>query len=143
MRKRTLARELAFKILYELDASKSQKISNIYLQSYLKEFTKYEDVVSFAKELICNTLEHRLSIDKLIKETAENWKLERIDMVDRNILRIAIYELIFYGKTPPIVVINEAIDIAKKYGTANSGAFVNGILDKIRLKKEKHKIDST
>ncbi len=86
----------------------------------------------FAEPLIEGTLEHRDEADALIKKHAKNWELHRIATVDRNILRLAIYEMLHREDIPPIVSINEAVDIAKKFSTQDSGKFVNGILDKIR-----------
>jgi len=86
----------------------------------------------FAEPLIRGTLEHRLEADELIKKHAKNWELHRIAAVDRNILRLAIYEMLHREDIPPVVSINEAVDIAKKFSTEDSGKFVNGILDKIR-----------
>ena len=86
----------------------------------------------FAEPLIRGTLEHREEIDEHIRRVAKNWELHRIAVVDRNILRLAIYEMMYREDIPPVVSINEAIDIAKRYSTPDSGKFVNGILDKIR-----------
>jgi len=86
----------------------------------------------FADPLIKGTLEHRDEIDKIIVEHAKNWDLHRIAGVDRNILRLSIYEMLHREDIPPIVSINEAVDIAKKFSTEDSGKFVNGILDKVK-----------
>jgi len=86
----------------------------------------------FADPLIKGTLEHRDESDELIKKHAKNWELHRIAAVDRNILRLAIYEMLHRDDIPPVVSINEAVDIAKKFSTQDSGKFVNGILDKIK-----------
>src|SRR5205809_6713166 len=86
----------------------------------------------FADPLIRGTLEHRDEADVLIKKHALNWELHRIAAVDRNILRLAIYEMLHRDDIPPIVSINEAVDIAKKFSTQDSGKFVNGILDKVK-----------
>jgi N utilization substance protein B len=86
----------------------------------------------FADPLIRGVIEHRDAIDEKIKGHAKNWDLHRIATVDRNIMRLAIYEMLFREDIPPIVSINEAVDIAKKFSTQDSGKFVNGILDKIR-----------
>jgi N utilization substance protein B len=86
----------------------------------------------FADPLIRGTLEHRDEADVLIKKHAINWELHRIAAVDRNILRLAIYEMLHRDDIPPIVSINEAVDIAKKFSTQDSGKFVNGILDKVK-----------
>jgi N utilization substance protein B len=86
----------------------------------------------FADPLIRGTLEHRDAMDEVIKRHAYNWELHRIAAVDRNILRLAIYEMLHRDDIPPVVSINEAVDIAKKFSTQDSGKFVNGILDKVK-----------
>jgi len=86
----------------------------------------------FAEPLIRGTLEHRNEIDEQIKKHAKNWELHRMAVVDRNVLRLAIYEMLHREDIPPVVSINEAVDIAKKFSTEDSGKFVNGILDKIK-----------
>lgn len=86
----------------------------------------------FAEPLIRGTLEHRDAIDEQIKKHVKNWEIHRIAAVDRNIMRLAIYEMLYRDDIPPVVSINEAVDIAKKFSTQDSGKFVNGILDKIK-----------
>jgi transcription antitermination protein NusB len=86
----------------------------------------------FADKLIRGVLEHRDDLDARIKLHAENWDLHRMAVVDRNILRLAIYEMLHRDDIPPVVSINEAVDIAKKFSTQDSGKFVNGILDKVK-----------
>jgi len=86
----------------------------------------------FAEPLIRGVLEHREAIDELIRRHARNWDFHRIAAVDRNVMRLAIYEMLHREDIPPVVSINEAVDIAKKFSTQDSGKFVNGILDKVR-----------
>jgi N utilization substance protein B len=86
----------------------------------------------FADPLIHGVLDHREAIDEKIRTNAKNWEFHRIAAVDRNVMRLAIYEMLFRQDIPPVVSINEAVDIAKKFSTQDSGKFVNGILDKIR-----------
>ena len=86
----------------------------------------------FADPLIRGTLEHRDQTDAIIQKHAKNWELHRIAAVDRNVLRLAIYEMLYREDIPPVVSINEAVDIAKKFSTQDSGKFVNGILDKVK-----------
>jgi N utilization substance protein B len=86
----------------------------------------------FAEPLIRGAIEHRVAVDEQIKKFAVNWELHRIAAVDRNILRLAIYEMLYREDIPPVVSINEAVDIAKKFSTQDSGKFVNGILDKVK-----------
>ena len=89
-------------------------------------------IVRCAAALIRGSLEHREEADALITKYAVNWELHRIAAVDRNILRLAIYEMLHRQDIPPIVSINEAVDLAKKFSTQDSGKFVNGILDKVK-----------
>ncbi len=86
----------------------------------------------FADKLIRGVLEHQVELDERIKHYAQNWDLPRMAVVDRNILRLAIFEMLHRDDIPPVVSINEAIDIAKKFSTQDSGKFVNGILDKVK-----------
>ena len=86
----------------------------------------------FAEPLIRGALDHRDEADALIKKHAQNWELHRMAAVDRNVLRLAIYEMLYRDDIPPVVSINEAVDIAKKFSTQDSGKFVNGILDKVK-----------
>ncbi len=89
-------------------------------------------VRTFADKLIRGVIEHRDELDTRIKQHAQNWDLHRMAVVDRNVLRLAIYEMLYREDIPPIVSINEAVDIAKKFSTEDSGKFVNGLLDKIK-----------
>jgi N utilization substance protein B len=86
----------------------------------------------FAEPLIKGVLQHRDAIDEIIKKHCRNWDFHRIAAVDRNVMRLAIYEMLHREDIPPVVSINEAVDIAKKFSTEDSGKFVNGILDKVR-----------
>ena len=117
-------------ILYSMD------VSGIKTDEALSEFWNEhpsfaKEIREFAEELVTGVRKDIEKIDKAISEHATNWTLKRMAVVDRNILRFAVYELLFRSDIPPKVTINEAVDIAKKYGEANSGKFVNGILDKI------------
>jgi transcription antitermination factor NusB len=130
MRKRTKARECTLQALYIIDiASKSAAEA---LSDFWEDHPDAtQEVQEFTKELLEGTYQHRDEIDATISRYATNWTLQRMAIVDRNILRFATYELLFRSDIPPKVTINEAVDIAKKFGDANSGKFVNGILDKI------------
>lgn len=86
----------------------------------------------FCDSLVAGATEHKDAIDETIRKSAQNYELNRISVVDRNVLRVAIYEMLYCPDTPPVVSINEAIEIAKKYSTEESGRFVNGVLDQIR-----------
>lgn len=136
MRRRTKARECALQILYQVDITKDD-----YNQS-LSDFwhTKMDvddSIVEFASMLVKGTVENLERIDRAIKNYATNWNIKRMAVVDRNILRLATYELLFLPDIPPKVSINEAVDIAKKFGDKDSGKFVNGILDKINKEEAK------
>jgi len=96
-----------------------------------KEMT-HEDQKPFFINLVEGVVKHMDEIDSLIHSSSKNWKISRMPVVDRNIMRIALYEILYCPDIPAKVSINEAVDIAKKYGTKDSGAFVNGILDRIR-----------
>ncbi|MCL2623661.1 MAG: transcription antitermination factor NusB [Planctomycetaceae bacterium] len=88
----------------------------------------HEEVHKFARQLLAGVQENRLELDQKIERVSKNWPLARMSVTDRNVLRLALYELV-YIKTPKPVVINEAIELAKKFGSAESYSFVNGILD--------------
>jgi N utilization substance protein B len=89
-------------------------------------------VIDQALELLMGTLEERDHLDELIGRVARNWRVERMAIVDRNIMRVSTFELLYVPAVPAKVAINEGIELAKRFGTAESGAFVNGILDKVR-----------
>jgi N utilization substance protein B len=129
--KRRIARELAVQFLYQYDLSGGP------LEEALPLFWETQAEVSedgrkFTEELVQGVVGHRVAIDERIAKYTENWDLPRIAAVDRNILRLAMYEMLFRDDIPPVVSINEAVDIAKKFSTRESGAFVNGILDRLK-----------
>lgn len=130
MRKRTKAREYALQILYAVDITKDEPKKCIEHFWQGSEESSGE-VKKFAEQLVDGVSHKIKEIDKLISQYATNWQLERMAVIDRNVLRFAAYELLFMKDIPPKVSINEAIDVAKKYGGPDSGKFVNGILDKI------------
>jgi N utilization substance protein B len=90
---------------------------------------RVEEAFEFAQELVKGTLDNRQKIDDMITAQADNWRLERMPAVDRNVLRLAIYEMLYETDTPKLVVVDEAIELAKKFGSEQSGRFVNGLLD--------------
>lgn len=97
------------------------------------------EVARFAQGLIEGTLEHQAQIDQRLQAVTRNWDLRRMAAIDRNVLRMAIYELMHVADVPPKVAINEAIELAKKFSTKNSGGFVNGILDRVRIDLERER----
>lgn len=138
MRKRTRARECALKILYAIDITKEgpKKCIDVFWQD---NEIKEAQVREYANRLAAGVCEEQEAIDRIISEYTTNWQLKRMAVIDRNILRFATYELLFMEDVPPKVAINEAIDIAKKYGDQDSGKFVNGVLDKINKMERKTK----
>lgn len=135
MRKRTQARELALQFLYTVDIRKGEGMNE--LVPFLQENSKDEEVKDYAKRLIEGVREEVHNLDQQIQAVAKNWNLTRMAAIDRNVLRMAIYELAHCPDIPPKVAINEAIELGKKYSTSNSGSFINGILDKVRIEMEK------
>jgi N utilization substance protein B len=101
------------------------------ITSFWESFKTKEDLRPFFRELALGVLTHRARIDAAIDAASANWKLSRMAVVDRNILRFSTYELLYLDDIPPSVTINEAIEIAKRFGTAESPSFINGILDNI------------
>lgn len=130
MRKRTKAREYALQILYAVDITKEDPVTCIERFWGTTEEPS-ADVKAFTGEIVTGVADKKDDIDKLISKYATNWQLDRMAVIDRNVLRLATYELLFREDIPPKVSINEAIDIAKKFGGNDSGKFVNGVLDKI------------
>ena len=102
------------------------------LASFLPSLKADDDVKAFARALFEGTVDNADRIDRLLRRHAEHWKLERMAAVDRNVLRLALYELLNQTETPPVVVINEALELARRFSDAGSVEFVNGILDAIR-----------
>ncbi len=107
------------------------------LELFCKHFRVPKNATPFLLQLVEGVREFHHEIDPLIKRFSEHWKISRMSRVDRNIMRIAVYELLYCDDIPPKVSINEAIDIGKKFGTEDSGAFINGILDSILISLEK------
>ncbi len=138
MRRRRKARELAVKILYQSDITKEDPIEIFGPFWAYKSYP--EDIRLFAERLVTGTVENIETIDSLIKGCSEHWHLDRIGIVERNILRIAVNEFLSMDDIPTSVTIDEAIEIARKFGTDYSAAFVNGVLDKIRKEIEKENL---
>jgi len=132
MRYRRKAREVALQVLYALD------ILDIDVREALNLFWTHhgapEEVKAFATTLTEGAWRNRQALDELIRGCSENWSLERMSRVDKGILRMAVYELLHCPDIPPKVTLNEAIDLGKIFGSENSGAFINGILDALYAK---------
>jgi len=130
MGRRRKAREVALQFLYQLDLGGDHDPAP-YERDFWARHPVDAETRAYAEALVRGTKLNQAKIDQLIAQVAEHWDLERMAVVDRNILRVAAYELLWHAETPAKVTINEAIDIAKKFGTKESGRFINGILDRI------------
>ena len=134
MRRRTLAREHALKILYQVEIT-HRSLDLILLDYWKMEEVSDEEVMTYAKTIVAGVLKDIQIIDEKISQYATNWQLKRMAVIDRNVMRIGLFELQYTTDIPPKVAINEAVDLAKKYGDLESSKFVNGILDKIHKKE--------
>jgi N utilization substance protein B len=131
--RRRRSREEALKLLYQLDVVPPHDLEEaLHLYWKEREITEPEEVRPYADAIVRGVLENTADIDDLISSHTHNWRLERIAAVDRNLLRMAIYEFLHQADVPRAVVINEAIEIAKRYSTEESSQFINGVLDGIR-----------
>ncbi|HZK11579.1 MAG TPA: transcription antitermination factor NusB [Atribacterota bacterium] len=132
MGERRLSREISLKVLFQIDLVNTSVEETL---KYTFENNKYSDKVKeFTLTLVKGVMSHLSEVDKTISNYTNNWSLERITNIDRNILRIAIYEMLYLENIPKSVSINEAVELAKKYGTKSSFSFVNGVLGKIEKK---------
>ncbi|MCK4809369.1 MAG: transcription antitermination factor NusB [Candidatus Omnitrophica bacterium] len=136
MRLRSKAREIALFILYQREITKKEPKE--LLDVHLENEPQQEEVINFASVLLKGIVEKLSVLDSIIKKYAKNWGIDRMAIIDRNILRMAIFEIISLEDIPPKVSINEAIELAKRFGDKNSSRFVNGIVDKV-YKMEKQK----
>lgn len=127
---RRVARECALQMLYQLDVGKLAP--GDIQESFWNMNEQPETVRKFAGQLFAGTVARLEEIDRTIQKHTQNWRLKRMAAVDRNILRVAVYELLSGAKTPRTVVINEALEIAKKFSTHESAQFVNGVLDSVK-----------
>lgn len=141
--KRRIAREMAVQMLYQQDvggATPAQAFQSFDLEEYLRREggaaesaetarRRVHEAFDHARRLVEGTDRHRQEIDALIRSQADNWRLERMPVVDRNILRLAVYEMLYTPEVPKLVVLDEAIELAKAYGSDQSSRFVNGLLD--------------
>ena len=135
---RRKARELAIQALFYIDMSQNDSKEAVKL--FCENFVTSKKDLSFFFRLVNGVVKARPEIDSIVERFSSNWKISRMSIVDRNIIRIAVYEMLFCSDIPSKVSINEAIDIGKKFGTEESGAFINGILDSIRIALKKEKI---
>ena len=132
MGKRREGREVALQLLFHWDLNVQQSLGGAELELFWEFRPSIQGVRTFATNLLNGVIARQATIDEKITKYTANYELRRISAVDRNILRMAIYEMLYAEDVPPIVAINEAIDIAKKFGTEESGKFVNGLLDRVK-----------
>ena len=135
---RRRSRELALQALFQLDFNRNNSLDAVEL--FCKNFEVPKSVRPFFFRLVEGVLQHKDEIDQFIERFSNNWKISRMSRVDRNIMRIAVFEILYCDDIPFKVSINEAVDLGKRYGTEESGAFINGILDSIHTfstKKQK------
>ncbi len=132
MSPRTRARELALQYLYQFDLLRETAQG---LNEFLRWRASDERALDFARSICLGAREKMPELDELVSHHLDNWSLERLAMVDRNILRLAAWEMLYEG-TPAPVVIDEAVELGKRFGGEDSGGFINGVLDGIRKEKE-------
>ena len=130
MGKRRKSREFALQALYRWDITR--KDDNKTIAQFRDHFSQRKEKDEFAERIALGVLEHVREIDQLIEEYSENWRLDRMPIIDRNILRMATFELLYCEDIPPKVTLDEAIELGKRYGSEDSGSFINGILDRIQ-----------
>ncbi len=130
MTRRSRGREVALQVLYQVEQNPGISPEEIrrFIERRLLEDRK---LCEFTEGLIAGVKEHQAQIDAMISQVAENWRLDRMAAIDRNILRLGAYEMLFCPEVPAKVAINEALELAKRYSTAQSSRFVNGILDRV------------
>jgi N utilization substance protein B len=131
---RRKARECALQLLFQCEYSPPDTSESV--ESYWSAHPISPKIREYADSLVSGVLSNKEEIDELISRKADNWRLERITLVDRNILRIALFEFLYRPEIPKSVVINEALEVAKKYSSEDSAHFINGILDGVKLYPE-------
>jgi len=127
---RRKAREYALQMLFRHDFV-GDRPGVLFAEDQLPDKKPDKEIQQFSRELVSGTLQHLEEIDRVVQEAAENWKMDRMAAVDRNILRCAVYEILYRKEIPAAVTINEALEIAKKFSSLESASFINGLLDKI------------
>ena len=140
MGQRRRARECALQMLFQIDMAGGAP-AEVYPHLW-KEHEAEIEVREFAQGLVEGVMREREALDRVIAGSVDNWRIERMAVVDRNILRVAVYELAWLPDTPAVVVLDEAIEVGKKYGSEQSGSFINGILDSVRKRIERGEVPS-
>ncbi len=132
---RRQSRELALQVLFQLEYDPGFDMKTSFGR-FVSNFNPQPSVLEYCERIAFGVIEHQKEIDQTIQSHSPNWKISRMDRVDRNTLRIAVYELMFENHdVPPKVVLNEAIEIGKTFGNAESASFINGILDQVARQK--------
>lgn len=131
---RTTGREIALQYLYMHDVLAGNDVHDFDVYIQQQQPAPDKDSAAFARQLIDNVLKHREELDKEIADVATNWNITRMAAVDRNILRLGLTELTIHPETSHKIILNEAVELAKRYSSEEAGAFVNGLLDKMRTK---------
>lgn len=132
MTMRRNAREWALQLLFQLDFNPAEKLETVFSAFWQDAQPDSNEAMVFAERIVSGVVEHRAEIDAMLARYTENWDVARIGSVERNAMRMAIFEMLHCADIPPVVSINEAVDVAKYFSTKESGKFVNGILDRIR-----------
>jgi len=127
--KRRKSRELALQVLYQIDISEGDIEEKFNL--FWQHFTPLDELKEFSHKIVEGVYHHKEQIDALIEKHSEHWRLKRMTVVDRNVLRSAIFELMYCPDIPTKVILNEAVELGKKFGSEKTGPFINGILDRI------------
>lgn len=133
---RRLARETALQVLYQIDLTGDQSDLPRTLAHWAGEFAVPPSSMDFAQSLVEGTLKYREEIDQQLAQLSQGWRMERMAAVDRNLLRLAAYEILYCPDIPGKVTLNEAIELAKSFGGSDSAKFINGILDRLLEGKE-------
>ena len=144
MKSRHRAREIALQILYQYDLSQQTQGKIIpqdhslvnELVNYYNHFKIAEELREFIGQLVVGTLKETSSLDAILEKHTTHWKISRMSAVDRSLLRMAVYEMTHMSETPRTVVIDEAVELAKQFGTADTPAFINGILDQVQVQAQ-------
>ncbi len=133
MTRRSRGREIALQVLYQLE--QNPQIDPAEIERFIEQRIRDTRLRDYSRALVDGVQAHRAEIDEMISSVAENWRLDRMAAIDRNILRLGVFEMLFFPDVPAKVAINEAIELAKRYSTAQSSRFVNGLLDRLQEAK--------
>jgi transcription antitermination protein NusB len=133
--KRGQGRLSAMRFMYEFEMNSTDELQKS-MEDHFTYLKIKDGIAGYARKLIEGSLNHQEQIDKIIADNLSNWTLDRLTVIDRNVLRLGVYELVYAGDVPYNVTINEMVEVAKQFGTADSAGFTNGVLDSVRKKLE-------